>query len=576
MTHPLAPGADRFAAARAWRDQDPDEATRAELDALIARAAVDPEADRELAARFSGRLQFGTAGLRGPLGAGPMRMNRVLVAQAAAGLASYLHETSTRRDPVAVIGYDGRVLSDVFARDSAEIMAGAGLRAILLPTLLPTPVLAFAVRFFGADAGVMVTASHNPRADNGYKVYLGGTGEADGAQIAPPVDADIAARIARAAEGSVADLPRSRSYEIADDCVVEAYARATARVAHPSPAEDGASGPPLGAEGMVWAYTAMHGVGWRTFARVLDLARFPRPMLADAQIEPDGAFPTVAFPNPEEDGAMDVVFDVARRSGAELAIAHDPDADRLAVAIPGADGVWCRLAGNEVGILLAMRAARASSDSPDAALASSLVSSPALAAIAERYGLRCAETLPGFKWIARTPGLVYGYEEALGYLVNPGSVRDKDGISASVAVLELAAAARADGRTIADLLAEAIDEIGHFASTQVSVRVGDASIVAETMASLRADPPRAFGAHAVAEATDLLAPSGDAPTGDILRYRLDDGSRVIFRPSGTEPKLKAYIDVRGDTADAAARRLAALEPAVRAWLPRGSEPPPPA
>jgi len=587
MSAPVGGGAgteapdDLLPAARAWRDQDPDDQTRAELDALIASAtAGESAASTELAARFAGRLQFGTAGLRGPLGAGPLRMNRVLVAQAAAGLASYLRAAVPERVPVVVVGYDGRVNSDVFARDSVEIFAGAGLRAVLLPTRLPTPVLAFAVRHLGADAGVMVTASHNPGQDNGYKVYLGAGPEAGsedetaGAQIVPPVDAAIAARIAEAARGSIADLPRSSAYEVAGDDVVEAYVDATAGVAG-----DGAA---RGAEGMVWAYTAMHGVGWQTFARVLDRAGFPRPALAAAQIAPDGAFPTVAFPNPEEDGSMDLVIVAAREAGAEFALAQDPDADRLAVAIPDAEGEWRRLTGNEVGLLLGLRAARAAADGADGhdapALASSLVSSPGLAAIAERYGLRAYETLTGFKWISRAPGLVFGYEEAIGYLVNPETVRDKDGISASMAVLELAAHARASGRTIADLLDDVAAEIGHHTSTQIAVRVDDVSLIAGVMAALRADPPSDFGDGAVIGTTDFLAPAAssdggerpggaDAPPSDILRYLIDDGSRVIFRPSGTEPKLKVYLDVRGDTAAQAAARLAVLEDAVRALLP---------
>ncbi|WP_174150322.1 phospho-sugar mutase [Microbacterium halophytorum] len=549
--------ADVLAAARAWRDQDPDAETRAELDGLLSRAGEpDADADAELAARFAGRLQFGTAGLRGALGAGPMRMNRVLVAQAAAGLAAYLRERAAgARRPVVVVGYDGRRNSRVFAADSAEIFAGAGLDAVLLPRLLPTPVLAFAVRHLGADAGVMVTASHNPPNDNGYKVYLGG--DSGGAQIVPPADAGIAAHIAAAAEGSIADLPRSDAYETAGEEVVDAYVSATAAVAGDAVA---------GAAGMVWAYTAMHGVGWETFARTLDAAGIPRPVVAAAQIEPDGAFPTVAFPNPEEPGAMDLVLEAARAAGAEFALAHDPDADRLAVAIPD-EGGWRRLTGNEVGLLLGARAARAASGTPGATLACSLVSSPGLRVLAERHGLGISETLTGFKWISRAPGLVYGYEEALGYLVNPETVRDKDGVSAAMAVLALAAEARSEGRTLGDLVTDVSVEIGHFASGQVSIRVDDVRVIADAMAALRAEPPTAFGERTVATVTDLLdAPDGE-PTGDILRFDLTGGARVIFRPSGTEPKLKAYLDVPGETAEAADGAFRELEAAVRAVLP---------
>ncbi|MGO2467650.1 MAG: phospho-sugar mutase [Microbacterium gubbeenense] len=530
-----------------WLAQDPDPETRAELSALVAAAEQnDAAAQTDLASRFAGRLQFGTAGLRGELGAGSMRMNRVLVAQAAAGFGNYLLASSAR--PVVVIGYDGRKNSDVFARDSAELFAGAGLRAILLPRLLPTPVLAFAVRYLGADAGVMVTASHNPPNDNGYKVYLGGAD--GGAQIVSPADAEIAGFIDAVAEGSIADLPRSTSYEIAGDDVVDAYISATAAVA-PAPSS---------AEGVRWVYTAMHGVGWETASAVVEHAGYPQPDVVAEQISPDPAFPTVAFPNPEEPGAMDLAFQAAEAAGAEFIVANDPDADRVAVAVPGPDG-WRRLTGNEIGLLLGARAARAAGGS--GSLACSLVSSPGLGEIARLHGLDWHETLTGFKWISRAPDLVYGFEEALGYLVNPETVRDKDGISAMVAVLGLAADARAEGRTLADLLAELADEIGHFASAQVSIRVEDLSIIGSTMARLRADPPAAFGDVAVARFDDLLRPAPGQPGGDILRFLLDGGSRVIFRPSGTEPKLKAYLDVRADSAADAVERLSALELAVR-------------
>ncbi|MGO1745935.1 MAG: phospho-sugar mutase [Microbacterium gubbeenense] len=530
-----------------WLAQDPDPETRAELSALVAAAEQnDAAAQTDLASRFAGRLQFGTAGLRGELGAGSMRMNRVLVAQAAAGFGNYLLASSAR--PVVVIGYDGRKNSDVFARDSAELFAGAGLRAILLPRMLPTPVLAFAVRYLGADAGVMVTASHNPPNDNGYKVYLGGAD--GGAQIVSPADAEIAGFIDAVAEGSIADLPRSSSYEIAGDDVVDAYISATAAVA-PAPSS---------AESMRWVYTAMHGVGWETASAVVEHAGYPQPDVVAEQISPDPAFPTVAFPNPEEPGAMDLAFQAAQAAGAEFIVANDPDADRVAVAVPGPDG-WRRLTGNEIGLLLGARAARAAGGS--GSLACSLVSSPGLGEIARLHGLDWHETLTGFKWISRAPDLVYGFEEALGYLVNPETVRDKDGISAMVAVLGLAADARAEGRTLADLLDELADQIGHFASAQVSMRVEDLSIIGSTMARLRADPPAAFGDVAVTRADDLLLPADGGPSGDILRFLLDGGSRVIFRPSGTEPKLKAYLDVRADSAADAVERLSALELAVR-------------
>ncbi|MDI9892053.1 phospho-sugar mutase [Microbacterium sp. IEGM 1404] len=535
------------AAARAWLAQDPDATTREELTSLIERVEDgDAEAAADLEDRFATRLAFGTAGLRGTLGAGSNRMNRVLVAQAAAGFAAYLREKQPDGTPTVVVGYDGRRNSDVFARDSVEIFAGAGLRAILLPRMLPTPVLAFAVRHLGADAGVMVTASHNPPDDNGYKVYLGGAD--DGAQIVSPADAEIAAHIQRVADaGDVTVLPRSVGFENAPEALVEAYVAATAAVA-PAPA---------GADGLRWVYTAMHGVGWETVSRVLAEAGYPAPTVVEAQIHPDGRFPTVAFPNPEEPGAMDLAFETARSADAELVIANDPDADRLAVAIPDpeVEGGWRRLTGNEIGLLLGWRAARTASGG---SLACSLVSSPGLQAVAEHYGLDFHATLTGFKWISRAPGIVYGFEEALGYLVNPETVRDKDGVSAAVAFLGLATAARAEGRTVADLLQEFRDTFGAFASDQISVRVTDLSEIGAIMASLRAQPPSAVGEVAVSRIDDLLEGVDGLPPGDVLRIWLEDGSRLIVRPSGTEPKLKLYLDVRGSSAKKARRRLEAL------------------
>ncbi|WP_313358021.1 phospho-sugar mutase [Microbacterium sp.] len=548
---------ERLSQARAWLRQDPDAETRDELAGIITRAAGgEAAALADLEDRFGRRLAFGTAGLRGELGAGSNRMNRVLVTQAAAGFAGYLLQRATTR-PTVVIGYDGRRNSRRFALDSAEILAGAGLRAILLPRLLPTPVLAFAVRHLQADAGIMVTASHNPPNDNGYKVYLGG--DDGGSQIVAPADAQIAAHIQRVADaGDVGLLPRSDSYQIAGEDVVDAYIAATAAVA---PA-------PFGVQEMRWVYTAMHGVGWETFSRVVKAAGYPAPRIVDAQRDADPTFPTVSFPNPEEPGAMDLAVARAREADAEFIIANDPDADRLAVAVPdaAADGGWRRLTGNEVGLLLGWRAARAAQGTPGASLACSLVSSPGLRAVAERYGLDFHETLTGFKWISRAPGMVFGFEEALGYLVNPDTVRDKDGISAAVALLGLAAEARVRETDIAGLLDELGSEIGHFASGQVSVRVDDLALIGATMASLRAQPPAAFGTRAIASAEDLATGDAGVPAGDVLRYRLDDGSRVIVRPSGTEPKLKVYIDARGDSPADAAGAVTGLEAAVRDLL----------
>lgn len=549
---------ERLAQARAWLRQDPDPQTRDELAGIITRAASgDEAATAELDDRFGSRLAFGTAGLRGALGAGSNRMNRVLVSQAAAGFAAYLRERAAGVTPTVVIGYDGRRNSRVFAQDSAELFAGAGLRAILLPRLLPTPVLAFAVRHLGADAGVMVTASHNPPDDNGYKVYLGGADH--GSQIVAPADAEIAAHIQRVADGGdVRALPRSSAYETAGEDLVQAYVAATAAVA-PAPAAG---------RRLRWVYTAMHGVGWETFARILDAAGYPRPIVVDEQLHPDATFRTVSFPNPEEPGAMDLAFATARRAKADFILANDPDADRLAVAVPddtAADG-WRRLTGNEVGLLLGARAARAAAGTPGASLACSLVSSPGLGAIAAHHGLDFHETLTGFKWISRAPGIVFGFEEALGYLVNPETVRDKDGISAAVAVLGLAAEAQERGLTLADLVREVGDTYGHFASSQVSVRVADLSLIGTVMLSLRSLPPTQIGGRSIASTEDLLQSAPGQPSGDVLRYRLSDGSRVIVRPSGTEPKLKVYIDAAADSAEGAAAAVAELEAGVRVLL----------
>lgn len=545
--------ADRLALAEAWIAQDPDPETRAELAALLEGArSGDDAATAELADRFDTRLAFGTAGLRGAIAAGPNRMNRVLVAQAAAGIAAYLLERATDGEaPSVVIGYDGRKNSAVFARDSAEVMAGAGLRAVLLPRLLPTPVLAFAVRHLDVSAGVMVTASHNPPNDNGYKVYLGGDDR--GSQIVAPADAEIAAHIQRVADSTaVPDLARGE-FETADESIVDEYVRRTALVADPPTAQPRV------------VYTAMHGVGWETAARVLAAAGFDAPSLVESQISPDPAFPTVAFPNPEEPGAMDLAFQRAREVGAELILANDPDADRLAVAIPDAAAPegFRRLSGNEVGLLLGWRNARRvqagtmGERGPDGTLACSIVSSPGLEAVAHAYNLDFEATLTGFKWISRAPGLVFGFEEALGYLVNPDTVRDKDGISAAVAFLSLAAELKAQGRALADHLDEFVERFGCFASSQISLRVTDLSRIGEIMARLRAEPPAEVGGIRVERIEDLADGFGALPPSDVLRIVLEGGGRVMVRPSGTEPKLKVYIDAVADQGTVAERRAAA-------------------
>ena len=548
-----------IATATAWRDQDPDDETRDELGRLLSRAgAHDPDAAADLADRFAGRLQFGTAGLRGALGSGSNRMNRVLVAQAAAGFAAFLRGREAH--PSIVIGYDGRKNSDVFARDTAEIMAAAGVSATILPRALPTPVLAFAVRHLDVSAGVMVTASHNPAQDNGYKVYLGGVDA--GSQIVSPVDGEIATEIEKAAQSPVTHLARSDDYREAGDDLVMEYVRRTAAVAGTAA---------TGRQPRV-VYTAMHGVGWEVARRVFATAGFAEPIPVGEQSAPDPAFPTVAFPNPEEPGALDLSFATADRVEADLVIANDPDADRLAVAIP-VDGGWRRLSGNEVGSLLGWRAAeRARRDDRDGTLAASIVSSPALREIARVHGLDYVDTLTGFKWVSRVGGLLYGYEEALGYLVDPDVVRDKDGISAAVDLLALATELHTAGSSLAEHLVAFDERFGAYASSQISIRVDDLATITALTDGLRRRPPATIGSHRVDRVDDFRDGFGAFPAGDILRYWLTDGSRVIVRPSGTEPKLKVYIDASSTEGDAVARRTAAeaavadLDAGMRALL----------
>ncbi|PPG42271.1 phospho-sugar mutase [Pseudoclavibacter sp. RFBA6] len=545
----------------AWLAQDPDELTRAELQELIHAAGdVSPEltviedtdtserarAWRELQDRFSARLAFGTAGLRGRLGAGPNRMNRVLVAQAARGFADFL--LSREESPSIVVGYDARNNSKRFAEDTAEIMQAAGVAATILPRQLPTPVLAFAVRRLGASAGVMVTASHNPKWDNGYKVYLGGAD--DGSQIVAPVDAEIAAAIGAVAAGTtVPEIPRSTDYATADESIVSEYVSATASLLRGTPND------------VRFVYTPLHGVGWETFRAVITELGVAEPVVVAQQVEPDGAFPTLDFPNPEEPGALDLAYETADAAGIDLVIAHDPDADRLAVAVKDAAG-WRRFGGNDIGKILGWRAAeQAKADGLHGTLATSVVSAPALGRIAHEYGLDYAETPTGFKWISRAPNILYGYEEALGYLVNPETVHDKDGISASVAILELIMGLQAEGRTLIDHDDAFAERFGTFVSTQVSVRFDDITEIPRVMAVLRGNTPAEVGGVEVLETGDL---SGDEVPIDLLRYQLADGTRVMVRPSGTEPKIKVYVDASSEDGSPAERAADAEAKAARA------------
>jgi phosphomannomutase len=519
------------AAASQWLAEDPDPDTRAELSALLARGDAEGLADR-----FSARLQFGTAGLRGALGAGPNRMNRAVVIRAAAGLAAYLRATGGTS---VVIGYDARHKSDVFARDTAAVMAGFGLTASVLPRPLPTPVLAFAIRHLGVSAGVMVTASHNPPQDNGYKVYLG-----DGGQIVPPADADISRHID--AVGPLADVPRSDAWTVLDESVLDAYLTGITSL----PLLVG-----LPHRDVRIAYTPLHGVGRDVVLAAFTRAGFTSLSVVAEQGAPDPDFPTVAFPNPEEPGAIDLALALARSTSADLVLANDPDADRCAVAIPDqrVDGRWRMLRGDEVGVLLADFLL---TQGISGRYATTIVSSSLLSQMASRHGMAYSETLTGFKWIVNAGNdLVYGYEEALGYCVAPSLTRDKDGISAALTIALLSATLKASGSSLVDRLDDIARSYGVYATDQVSMRVSDLSQIGAAVDRLRADPPSSLGGLPVVGFDDLAVGANGLPPTDGLRFRLDGAvlgigpARVVVRPSGPEPKLKSYLEVVVDVTD---------------------------
>ncbi|GLY03421.1 MULTISPECIES: phospho-sugar mutase [Actinoplanes] len=524
--------------AETWLADDPDPASRAELRELIDGL---PGTAAELRDRFAGPLTFGTAGLRGRLRAGPNGMNLAVVTQAAAGLVAWLADQGGK-GPL-VIGYDARHGSLAFAEQTARVATGAGRQALLLPHTLPTPVLAYAVRALGAVAGVMVTASHNPPQDNGYKVYLGaqlGGPDGDGAQIVPPADLGIEAAI-RAVTG-IASVPLGDPGTLLDDTTAAGYVQSAAAVLTPGGPRD-----------LTIAYTPMHGVGGATLAEAFLAAGFRAPEIVAAQAEPDPEFPTVSFPNPEEPGAMDRLLALADATGADLAVANDPDADRCAIAIPTPDG-WRPLRGDELGVLLADHLIRRGTPG---LYATTIVSSSLLGRLCAARGVPYAETLTGFKWIVRAAEeLAYGYEEALGYCVAPGLVRDKDGITAALTIAELAAAQKAEGRTLADRLDELATEFGVHATDQLAVRVDDLSEIGRAMTRARRQPPVTLLGEPVTGVSDLL------PENDVLTFRTA-AVRVVIRPSGTEPKLKAYLEVvepvaGGDLTAARTRAAAGL------------------
>lgn len=516
--------------ALAWIAQDPDPDTRAELQAL-----VDADDSEGLAARMNSRLDFGTAGLRGEIGAGPNRMNRVLVAQAALGIAKYIVKAELEAKPSVVIGFDGRIKSEVFAKDSARIFAAAGFKTFLFDGVVPTPVLAFAGKHLNTTAAIMVTASHNPPRDNGYKVYLGGAN--GGSQIISPTDKEIAAEIKLVADSlTFAAIPISDDFELVGDELRNEYISQTAKI----------TGSLAGSDNLKIVYSAMHGVGWNIVEKLFEQVGLRRPITVDAQLLPDGNFPTVAFPNPEESGAMDLSFETARKNSADLILVNDPDADRLAVGIPDPtiDEGWRRLTGDEIGLILGDEiASRAKAAGAKGALACSLVSSSALSKVASNYEMDFQETLTGFKWIAKVPNLIFGYEEALGYCIDPKHTPDKDGISAALVIVQIAIRLASAGETLGDHLIALGSKYGYFETGQISIRVADLGLIALTMSRLRANPPEQI-CGVPAKFTDI---SGT----DALRFDLQDGRRVIVRPSGTEPKLKCYLQaIGGDAANA--------------------------
>lgn len=515
-----------------WILDDPDPQTAGELRNLLAQEDYD-----QLAKHFSGFLQFGTAGLRGPVGPGPSYMNRAVVGRTAAGLAKFMKDRGLSS---IVIGRDARYGSEDFTRETAEIMSGAGMKVFVLPRPLPTPVLAYSIRELGVDVGVMVTASHNPPQDNGYKVYLGGT--VDGidyraSQIVSPTDGFISAEISQI--NSLTSEPRGTEWVTLDDAIVEKYVIRTSRLV-------------MNPGDLKVVYTALHGVGTETLERVFHAAGFPAPILVTAQAQPDPAFPTVAFPNPEEPGAIDLALDTARAVDADLVIANDPDADRCAAAVNDPNCGWRMLRGDELGALLGEYIAQKSNGG---ILANSIVSSSILQKIAAQYSMEFRQTLTGFKWLAKIDGLTFGYEEALGYCVDSYGVNDKDGISAAIVLAQLATDLKKDGKTLLDLLDEIWARHGYHGTEQISVRVEDLGRVAVLLQALRENPPSKIAGRRVLIVDDLMDPNDDLPPTDGLRLWLEGDIRVIIRPSGTEAKVKCYVEVITRTGQLAAQRV---------------------
>ena len=526
-----------------WIADDPDPATAQELVELLTRGD-----ETTLRKHFSGFLQFGTAGLRGPIGPGPSCMNRAVVGRAAAGIAVYMKKRGMNS---VVIGRDARYGSEDYTFETAEIMSGAGMKVLILPRPLPTPVLAFATSHFMCDIGIMVTASHNPPQDNGYKVYIGPV--ADGidyaaSQIINPTDGFIAAEIA--AISSLKSQPRGSEWTILGDEVVDEYIKRTSALA-PRPSD------------IKVVYTAMHGVGTETVKKVFAQAGFHNLITVDQQCTPDPDFPTVAFPNPEEPGAIDLALAKAREVNADLVIANDPDADRCAAAINDPLVGWRMLRGDEIGVILGEWIARTH---PRGTFGNSIVSSSALRKICAHYGVKFQEVLTGFKWLAKIEDLAFGYEEAIGYSVDSRTVNDKDGISAAIFLAQIATDLARDGLTLSDLLNEVWGRHGFHGTEQISIRVSDMSSIARLLSSLRQSPPREIAGRAVKSIDDLAAPQDGLPPTDGLRIWLEGDIRVIVRPSGTEAKMKCYIEVVTESSATAEELLAQLREPLKASL----------
>ena len=532
-----------LAEVRAWIEDDPDPKIAAQLSALL-------ETDDEVTLRkyFAGFLEFGTAGLRGPIGPGPSCMNQAVVGRTAAGLVKYMKERSLTS---VVIGRDARHGSDIFERISAEILSGAGLTVSVLPRPLPTPVLAFAVNELHADVGIMVTASHNPGSDNGYKVYLGGVVDGvtyRGSQIITPADKQISAHI-KSIE-SLKSIPRSKTWHTLDENIVEKYVERT-KVLAPRPGD------------LKIVYTAMHGVGTKTLQRVFHRAGFASLILVESQAQPDPDFPTLVFPNPEEAGALDHALETARTFDADLVIANDPDADRCSVAIKDRDLSWRALRGDEIGAILGEVMARSAKSGT---LANSIVSSSVLSKIAAHHKLNFEETLTGFKYIAKIPNLIFGYEEAIGFCVDSQTVNDKDGISAALFMAQIATDLRAEGKTLLDLLDEIWKTYGFHATEQISIRVNDLSTISNLMKRLRNNPLSDIAGFKLLTMDDLAIPTNSLPPTDGIRFTLEQNIRIIIRPSGTEPKIKCYIEVVNAEKSVALSLLEQLRPSLRELL----------